>query len=125
MPARAPERGDDDDDVFAAPPPKRPTMDASFFDADRACTSAAIADADADANVNDPSSELDAKRVRQLVLAFERAYAENVKQRAKHADEPARFAESEIELDCEIKALGQLASAPELYAELVRLNVME
>lgn len=125
MPARAPERGDDDDDVFAAPPPKRPTMDASFFDADRAGTSAAIADADADANVNDPSSELDAKRVRQLVLAFERAYAENVKQRAKHADEPARFAESEIELDCEIKALGQLASAPELYAELVRLNVME
>ena len=53
---------------------------------------------------------IDAKHVRRLVLAFERAYAENVKARAKYGNEPRKFAESEIELDCEVKRLGTLAS---------------
>mmetsp|Transcript_3198 Transcript_3198/g.10687 ORF Transcript_3198/g.10687 Transcript_3198/m.10687 type:complete len:603 (+) Transcript_3198:66-1874(+) len=65
-----------------------------------------------------------AKHVRQLVLAFERAYAENVKQRVKHANTPAQFAESEIELDAEVKRLGTLATTPELYPEFVKLNAV-
>jgi len=67
--------------------------------------------------------ELTAKHARRLALAFERAYAENVKARAKYANSPEKFLESEIELDAEVKRLGSLAAAPELYPELVKLNV--
>jgi len=123
---------------------KKPTLDASFFDrpgfssetfADGA---ALLAEAETragvesrpeggngrDASVEAREDAIDAKTVRRLVLAFERAYAENVKARAKHGNDPRKFAESEIELDAEVKKLGQLASAPELYAELVELNAV-
>ena len=123
---------------------KKPALDASFFDrpgfssetfADGA---ALLAEAETragvesrpeggngrDASVEAREDAIDAKTVRRLVLAFERAYAENVKARAKHGNDPRKFAESEIELDAEVKKLGQLASAPELYAELVELNAV-
>lgn len=111
---------DDERETNLAPPPaKRPALDASFFDDPATASAAAVAP------VDEPESGMDERAVRRLVLAFERAYAENVKQRAKHAADPSKFAESEIELDAEVKALGQLASAPEMYVELVRLNAME
>lgn len=111
---------DDERETNLAPPPaKRPALDASFFDDPAAASAATVAPGD------ETESGMDERAVRRLVLAFERAYAENVKQRVKHADDPRKFAESEIELDAEVKALGQLASAPEMYAELVRLNAME
>jgi beta-catenin-like protein 1 len=138
-----------DVDAFTAGPStsrasKRPALDASFFDrpgfssaapADGAAllaeaeTRAGIARApdgehDHDASVDASDDAIDAKTVRRLVLAFERAYAENVKARAKYGDDPRKFAESEIELDAEVKKLGQLASAPELYVELVELNAV-
>jgi len=59
----------------------------------------------------DADAERDAaRRARRAVVSFERALAENVKQRAKHYDDPSKFASSEIELDNEILALGELAT---------------
>lgn len=128
---------------------RRPVLDDSFFDAGYVPSGgdafkrdgeALLAEAETRAGLTttttrahgDPGSsgdadatggELTAKHARRLALAFERAYAENVKARAKYANAPEKFLESEIELDAEVKRLGSLAAAPELYPELVKLNV--
>lgn len=41
---------------------------------------------------------------------------------AQYADEPEKFIDSEVDLHEEVKRLGSLAAAPELYPELVRLG---
>ena len=43
---------------------------------------------------------------------------------AQHADAPERFIDSEVDLHEEVKRLGSLAAAPELYPELVRLGAV-
>ena len=116
---------------------RRPILDESFFDRPseptsrtaedllaQAETRAGVTNDDVTNDGDGSAGAIDAKHVRRLVLAFERAYAENVKARAKYGNEPRKFAESEIELDCEVKRLGTLASAPELYEELVKLNAV-
>lgn len=40
----------------------------------------------------------------------------------RHADEPAKFMESEIELFEELNKLQALATVPELYTEFVKLH---
>ena len=40
----------------------------------------------------------------------------------QYADEPEKFIDSEVDLHEEVKRLGSLAAAPELYPELVRLG---
>ena len=112
--------GDDDDDGFydaRRDGDARPARDAATL----------LAEAETRAGARGASSgdgATTAKHVRQLVLAFERAYAENVKQRVKYANDPSKFAESEIELDAEVKRLGALATTPELYPEFVKLNAV-
>ena len=71
-----------------------------------------------------PGEALDARGLRRLVLAFERRLRDNLEARMKHAEEPAKFLESEVELDEEVHRLHALAGAPQLYPELVRLNAV-
>ncbi|KAJ9505301.1 hypothetical protein QJQ45_028331 [Haematococcus lacustris] len=65
---------------------------------------------------------LDAKGLKRLVTAFEKKYKDNLEQRMRHADEPEKFLESEVDLDETVKGLAQVAGSPELYPLLVELN---
>ncbi|KZW04240.1 DUF1716-domain-containing protein [Exidia glandulosa HHB12029] len=65
--------------------------------------------------------EMTPAHIRRLVLKFERAATKNQEQRAKHADDPAKFIDSEADLDSAIKALLPLAQAPaRAYPELAK-----
>lgn len=66
--------------------------------------------------------DLDATSVKKLVLGLEKKLSKNHEMRMKHFKDPSKFAESEVDLDDEIKNLHVLATAPELYPELVKLN---
>ncbi|KAM5558328.1 hypothetical protein ABKV19_020169 [Rosa sericea] len=67
---------------------------------------------------------LDPRTLKKLVLAFERRLKDNIAARLKYPNQPERFADSEIELHEELQKLKGLASAPELYPELVALNTV-
>lgn len=67
---------------------------------------------------------LDLKTLKKLVLAFERRLKDNIEARLKYPNQPDRFADSEVELHEELQKLKVLAGAPELYPDLVSLNVI-
>lgn len=67
---------------------------------------------------------LDLKTLKKLVLAFERRLKDNIEARLKYPNQPDRFADSEVELHEELQKLKVLAGAPELYPDLVNLNVV-
>ncbi|XP_028800614.1 beta-catenin-like protein 1 [Neltuma alba] len=67
---------------------------------------------------------LDLKALKKLVLSFERRLKDNIEARLKYPNQPDRFADSEIELHEELQKLKVLAGAPELYPDLVNLNVV-
>ncbi|KAJ0462638.1 putative beta-catenin-like protein [Helianthus annuus] len=67
---------------------------------------------------------LDLKTLKKLVLSFERRLKDNIAARLKYPDQPEKFADSEVELHEEIEKLKILAGAPELYPDLVNLNVI-
>lgn len=67
---------------------------------------------------------LDLKTLKKLVLAFERRLKDNIEARLKYPNQPDRFADSEVELHEELHKLKVLAGAPELYPDLVSLNVV-
>ncbi|KAJ9685068.1 hypothetical protein PVL29_017196 [Vitis rotundifolia] len=67
---------------------------------------------------------LDLKTLKKLVLAFERRLRDNIEARLKYPDQPDKFADSEIELHEEMQRLKTLAGGPELYPDLVNLNVI-
>ncbi|RYH30639.1 hypothetical protein EON65_04530 [archaeon] len=50
-----------------------------------------------------------------MLVTFEKKIAQNQKQRIKYADEPAKFMESEYELNQEIQNLHVVAAYPSLY----------
>jgi len=59
---------------------------------------------------------LDPIGVKHLLLSFEKAVTSNRVQRVKHASEPLKYLESEVNLDLAIKSLHGLSAAPELYS---------
>lgn len=67
---------------------------------------------------------VDIKVLKKHVLSFERRLKDNIEARLKYPNQPDRFADSEIELHEELQKLKVLAGAPELYPDLVNLNVM-
>ncbi|KAI4299683.1 hypothetical protein L6164_033117 [Bauhinia variegata] len=67
---------------------------------------------------------LDLRTLKKLVLSFERRLKENIEARLKYSNQPDRFADSEVELHEELQKLKVLAGAPELYPDLVNLNVV-
>jgi beta-catenin-like protein 1 len=50
---------------------------------------------------------LDTKGLKRLGLAFLRKYKDNMEQRMKHAEQPEKFLDSEVDLDEHIKSLLQ------------------
>ncbi|KAI0390442.1 DUF1716-domain-containing protein [Xylariaceae sp. FL0594] len=74
------------------------------------------------AAVDAAPEKMDVAWLRRTALSFERKISRNAEQRARHADEPARFIASEADLDAEIKALSILSEHPELYPEFARLG---
>ncbi|KAK7290290.1 hypothetical protein RIF29_04601 [Crotalaria pallida] len=67
---------------------------------------------------------LDLRTLKKLVLSFERRLKENIEARLKYPTQPDRFADSELELHEELQKLKILAGTPELYPDLVNLNVV-
>ncbi|KAG0204387.1 hypothetical protein BGX28_003639 [Mortierella sp. GBA30] len=73
----------------------------------------------------DPEEErFDIGAVRKMILKFERAINKNQEMRVKYPDDPAKFMESETDLDEEIKHLMAMTQAPQHYPVLVELNTV-
>ncbi|KAG0360254.1 Catenin-beta-like protein [Gamsiella multidivaricata] len=73
----------------------------------------------------DPEEErFDLGAVRKMVLKFEKAINKNQEMRVKYPDDPAKFLESEADLDEEIKRLMAMTQAPQHYGVLVELNTV-
>ncbi|KAL6049631.1 Beta-catenin-like protein 1 [Balamuthia mandrillaris] len=71
-----------------------------------------------------PVETLSPQALRKLIVAFEKKININQELRVKYAAEPERFMESEVDLDEALKELHVLATAPELYADFVKLNAV-
>ena len=56
------------------------------------------------------------------MLGLEKKLTKNIEMRMKHATEPQKFADSEVDLDDEIKKLHELATVPEMYPVLLQVN---
>jgi len=63
--------------------------------------------------------EVDAASVRAMASSLKKALKSNQKMRMKHADDPAQFVDSEVELDECLTRMHAIASAPEHYHVLV------
>jgi len=60
--------------------------------------------------------------LKKTALAFEKRISRNAELRVRHEDEPAKFIDSEAELDAAIKALSILGEHPDLYPDFARLG---
>lgn len=65
-------------------------------------------------------ASLDSAGVKRALLQLEKKISTNALLRAKHADDPSKVLNSEVELDAEIKGLCVLAAAPEQYDILIK-----
>ncbi|KAF9931991.1 hypothetical protein FBU30_009170 [Linnemannia zychae] len=73
----------------------------------------------------DPEEErFDLSAVRKMILKFEKAINKNQEMRVKYPDDPAKFMESETDLDEEIKRMMAITQAPQHYPVLVELNTI-
>ncbi|KAH8646714.1 Catenin-beta-like protein [Xylariales sp. PMI_506] len=77
---------------------------------------------DAEQQLNFKDEEMDAAWLRRTALNFEKHINKNAELRAKYEGDPAKFIQSEGDLDADIKGLSILAEHPELYPELARLG---
>ncbi|POS75327.1 hypothetical protein DHEL01_v206279 [Diaporthe helianthi] len=68
--------------------------------------------------------KIDASWLKKTALKFEQRINKNATQRAKYEDDPARFIQSEADLDADIRALSILGEHPELYPDLARLGTV-
>ena len=66
--------------------------------------------------------KIDAAWVRKLALNFEKKISKNAELRAKYENEPAKFMESEADLDADVKVLSILSEHPQLYSEFAKLG---
>ena len=104
------ENGDDEANDIAAPGPAAISSEPTAEDIARMLDEADKGEV--------PS--LDINGVKRLLLSLERAITKNSLARAKHSDQPARFIESEVALDEELKRVRLLAAAPERYDVFVK-----
>ena len=63
------------------------------------------------------NDKIDVAWLRRTALNFEKRITRNAELRARHEDEPARFIDSEADLDATIKTLSILGEHPELYPD--------
>ncbi|KAI1455561.1 DUF1716-domain-containing protein [Annulohypoxylon moriforme] len=64
----------------------------------------------------------DSAWLRKFAINFEKCINKNAELRAKYENDPAKFAESENNLDQEIRSLSILSEHPELYTLFVKLG---
>ncbi|KAL2022236.1 hypothetical protein VTK56DRAFT_5846 [Thermocarpiscus australiensis] len=70
-----------------------------------------------------PTDEaIDLAWLKKTALAFEKKITRNAELRARHEGDPAKFIDSEADLDAAIKALSILSEHPALYADFARLG---
>jgi len=62
--------------------------------------------------------------LKRMHLQFERKVKVNRELRIKHADDPDKFLKSEVDLDEEIKKFTLVATNPELYPALIKLETL-
>ncbi|RKU46708.1 hypothetical protein DL546_009018 [Coniochaeta pulveracea] len=67
-------------------------------------------------------TNFDVAWLKKTSLAFEKLINKNAQLRARYADEPPKFMESEADLDAAIRGWSILAEHPELWKEFVRLG---
>eukprot|EP00052_Salpingoeca_macrocollata_P014701 m.116015 g.116015 ORF g.116015 m.116015 type:complete len:563 (-) comp19420_c0_seq5:37-1725(-) len=67
----------------------------------------------------------DVAALRRLVLSLEKKVSRNQELRIKFPKEPIKFVDSEIEMHQAVQELHVVATAPQLYSELVRLQTVK
>ncbi|KAM7183995.1 putative DUF1716 domain containing protein [Naviculisporaceae sp. PSN 640] len=75
--------------------------------------------------LDDPNAapeKIDSSWLKKTALSFEKRITRNAELRARHEDEPAKFIDSEADLDASIKTLSILSEHPELYSEFAKLG---
>ena len=125
-PSQPPPGDDDEGDYGPAPPPEDEDEDEEgrFFGGGiSALESQALNYVNKDTDAA-PGSEakVDAAWVRRAALSLERKINRNAELRARFADDPQRFLESEADLDAEIKWVSSITENPAMYGEFVRLG---
>ncbi|RKP04893.1 Catenin-beta-like protein, partial [Thamnocephalis sphaerospora] len=68
--------------------------------------------------------KLDQQGVRRMLLKLEDCITKNQIMRIKHPNDPAKFGDSEADLDEAIKHLLALSQAPHHYPEMIKLNTL-
>lgn len=119
------EDDDDDDDMEAGPelPPdddEGDDEDGNFFGS--GMTQSATEALDYIDQADGPEEALQEEKIdsvwlRRLTNSFEKKVTRNAELRAKYEGDPAKFIDSEADLDAEIKSWSLLGEHPELYAE--------
>ncbi|KAL2127870.1 hypothetical protein VTI74DRAFT_10032 [Chaetomium olivicolor] len=124
VPPTAPEEddaGDDDEGRFfggGITATEREILD--FMDSHPAAAAGAGA---ANPDLLPPSDEaVNVAWLKKTALAFEKKITRNAELRAKYESDPARFIDSEADLDAAIRALSILSEHPELYPDFARLG---
>lgn len=64
--------------------------------------------------------ELSPTHVKKMLLQFEKRINNNQLLRVKHVNNPAKFVDSEVDLDESLQKLHELASAPEYYSLIIK-----
>jgi len=75
-----------------------------------------------DDHEDDGPEKVDAAWLKKAALSFEKIITKNAELRAKFEDEPAKFMDSESDLDSNIKTLSILSQYPELYTDFAKLG---
>ncbi|KAK3998169.1 Catenin-beta-like protein [Cladorrhinum sp. PSN332] len=136
---------DDDDDIEAgpAPPPDDEEGDygpaappeededgddeeGRFFGGGITAQEKEILDYMDDPNINNPAlpddSKIDQSWLKKTALAFEKKISRNAELRARYESEPAKFIDSEADLDATIKSLSILSEHPTLYPLFAKMG---
>eukprot|EP00794_Sanderia_malayensis_P018782 gene18782-20673_t len=72
---------------------------------------------------NEPEGEvIDLSYVKRMILSFEKKVTKNSEMRIKFPDNPEKFMESELELHDEIQKMHIIATVPEYYPIVIKLN---
>lgn len=79
---------------------------------------------DGDDSAQFQEEKIDLAWLKKTALKFEQRINKNATQRAKYEADPAKFIQSEADLDADLKALSILGEHPELYPQLVELGTV-
>ncbi|KAK4168242.1 Catenin-beta-like protein [Cladorrhinum sp. PSN259] len=126
----APPPDDDDGDYGPAAPPEDEDGDdeeGRFFGGGITEQEKEILDYMDDPHINNPAmpaddSKIDQSWLKKTALAFEKKISRNAELRARYESDPAKFIDSEADLDSTIKSLSILSEHPTLYPLFAKLG---